>query len=50
MENGLNKIKTEMKNLKTPQSSDDKFYEKMEVSVAHVHNIDNDSFIVLCTW
>lgn len=33
METGLNKIKTELKNLKTPQNSDDKFFEKMEVSI-----------------
>ena len=26
MEIGLNKVKTELKNLKTPQSSEDKFF------------------------
>ena len=31
MENGLTKVKTEIKNLKNPQSSDDKFAARMEV-------------------
>ena len=31
MESGLNKIKTELKNLKNPQGSEDKFFARMEV-------------------
>ncbi len=32
MEIGLNKVKTELKHLKTPQSSEDKFFARMEVN------------------
>ena len=32
MESGLNKVKTELKNLKTPQSSEDKFFARMDVN------------------
>ena len=36
MEVGLNKVKTELKNLKNPQSSEDKFHERMEVKCIEV--------------